>query len=124
MSTWALEDLERIGNAEEIQIAPDRPDGAPGPATTIWVVSLGDDLYVRAGRGPSGSWYRHATAAGQGGIRAGALQRAVAFEANPPVDPSAIDDAYRTKYASYAETFLPVLISADARAATLRLVPR
>lgn len=31
---------------------PDRADQTPGPALPIWVVHIGDNLYVRSYRGP------------------------------------------------------------------------
>jgi hypothetical protein len=62
MSGWSDSELATIGRADEIHIAPDRADHTPGPSVTIWVVRVGDDLYVRSYRGPSGSWYRRARA--------------------------------------------------------------
>ena len=35
-----------------------------------------------------------------------------------------IDAAYRTKYRRYAATYVSPMVSAEARAATLKLVPR
>ena len=44
MPDWTSQDLDRIGSADEIDIAPCRPDGALRSYTTIWVVRVGDDL--------------------------------------------------------------------------------
>jgi hypothetical protein len=38
MSAWTDEDLRRIGEAEELQIAPVRRTGELRRATPIWVV--------------------------------------------------------------------------------------
>jgi hypothetical protein len=38
MGAWADEDLHRIGEAEELQIAPVRRTGELRRATPIWVV--------------------------------------------------------------------------------------
>ncbi len=46
MSGWSHSELATIGTADEIHIAPDRADHTPGPAVPIWVVRVGDDLYV------------------------------------------------------------------------------
>ena len=51
MRDWTAEELDRIGGADELEIAALGPDGTLRPATTIWVVRLGDDLYVRSFRG-------------------------------------------------------------------------
>ena len=40
--------------AEELEIAASRPDGSLHRFTTIWVVRVGDDLYVRSYRGRNG----------------------------------------------------------------------
>jgi hypothetical protein len=48
MTAWTDEDLRRIGEAEELEIAPVRRTGELRRRTPIWVVRAGDDLYVRA----------------------------------------------------------------------------
>jgi Uncharacterized protein conserved in bacteria (DUF2255) len=50
MSNWIAEELDAIGEADELQIAVLRADGSLRPYTTIWVVRVGDDLYVRSYR--------------------------------------------------------------------------
>ena len=63
MSGWSERELLLIGAANEIIIAPERGDSTPRPAVPIWVVRVGDELYVRSYRGPSGGWYRRAVSA-------------------------------------------------------------
>lgn len=58
MTGWTPEELERIERAEELQLAPARPDGTFRPAVTIWVVRHDDNVYVRSWRGLTGGWYR------------------------------------------------------------------
>ena len=60
MNGWSERDLSLIGEADEIMVAPDRRDRSRGPAVSIWVVRVGDELYVRSYRGASGGWYRRA----------------------------------------------------------------
>jgi hypothetical protein len=60
MSAWSERDLARIGAADEILVAPDQGDRSRGPAVPIWVVRVGDELYVRSYRGASGGWCRRA----------------------------------------------------------------
>jgi hypothetical protein len=55
MSTGTSEELDRIGSADELQIAPVRRDGTLRTGITIWVVRHGDNLYVRSWRGQSGA---------------------------------------------------------------------
>jgi hypothetical protein len=124
MSDWTADELNKIGAADELQIAPLRPDGSLSPYTTIWVVRVGDDLYVRSYRGRGGSWFRHALERLEGRIRAGGVQRDVAFAEPEDADHDAIDQAYRSKYARHSRTYVDPMVSADATAATLRLIAR
>ena len=43
MTTWTSNELNKIGKAEELQIASLRPDDALRNPVTIWVVPVGDD---------------------------------------------------------------------------------
>jgi hypothetical protein len=58
MTTWTSDELDRIGNAEELRLATQRPDGTLRDPVTIWVIRYGNDLYVRSWRGPGGLWFR------------------------------------------------------------------
>ena len=51
MSTRTSDELDRVGAAEELQLASLRRDGTPRPYVTMWVVRAGDDLYVRSAYG-------------------------------------------------------------------------
>jgi len=48
MTMWTSEELSKIGNTEELQIASLQHDCTLGKPVIIWVVRLGDDLYVRS----------------------------------------------------------------------------
>jgi hypothetical protein len=124
MSDWTAEELGKIGAAEELEIAPLGEDGSLRPFVTIWVVRVGDNLYVRSYRGHNGAWFRSALQRPQGRIRAGGVDREVDFAQPDDADQDAIDQAYRTKYARYASTYVDPMVSPDAQAATLRLVAR
>ncbi len=124
MNIWTGDELDRIGTADELQIAPLSRDGSLHPYTTIWVVRVGDDLYVRSYRGRGGGWFRHVLHRHQGRIRAGGIERDVTFEEAADADQAAIDQAYRSKYAGYSRTYVDPMVSPDATAATLRLTPR
>jgi hypothetical protein len=124
MSEWTSEQLDKIGAADELEIAALRPDGSLRPYTTIWVVRVGGDLYVRSYRGPGGAWFRSVLRRPEGRIRAAGVERDVTFTEVGDEGHDAIDQAYREKYASrYASTYVDPMLTADAAAATLRLVP-
>ena len=58
LMAWTDDELDKIGAAEELQIASLRGDGTLRKPVTIWVVSLGDDLYVRSVNGRTSAWFR------------------------------------------------------------------
>jgi hypothetical protein len=125
MATWAPEELDRIGAAEEIDIATERGDGSLRRWVPLWVVRVGDGVYIRSWRGAGGAWYRHTAAQGHARIRVGASEHAVAADAfDDAATQAAIDDAYRTKYAGHGSTYVLPMIADEARATTLRLTPR
>ena len=122
---WTMEVLDKIGNAEELEVASLRRDGTLRKLTTIWVVRLGDELYIRSVRGRGSDWFRGVLDRHEGHIRAGGVARDVTFvEAPDPALNDRIDDAYRAKYSRYAASIIDAINSPEARAATLRLVTR
>jgi hypothetical protein len=58
MAGWTSDELNKIGKTEEFEIAPLRRDGTLRNPVTIWVVRIGDDLYIRAVNGREGAWFR------------------------------------------------------------------
>jgi hypothetical protein len=125
MTTWTSDELNRIGNAEELQIASLRDDGTLRNPVTIWVVRVGDDLYIRAYKGRTSPWFRGAQTRHQGYIQAGSIAKDVALlDEFDPVINKQIDAAYRSKYRRYAGSILDSMVTPEARAATIKLVPR
>jgi len=123
MSTWTSHELDRIAGAEELEIASVRRDGTLRKPVTIWVIRHGDDLYVRSVNGRTSSWFRGVQVRHEGRIRAGGVDKDVFFVETDDMSDQ-IDAAYRAKYHRYAESIVSSIISPDARAATLKLVPR
>jgi hypothetical protein len=58
MTAWTDEELGRIGEAQELQLASERPDGTLRPYVTMWVVRVDDELYVRSAYGANNPWFR------------------------------------------------------------------
>ncbi len=125
MSTWTSDGLDKIGTADELEIAPLRSDGTLRNPVTIWVVRHGDNLYVRSYKGRSGSWFRAAQSRNGGRIRAAGVEKDVIFveETDPGINDQ-IDTAYRTKYQRYSASFVPPMVSPEARITTMKIVPR
>jgi len=119
---WTSEDLDRIGNAEELQIASRRPDGTLRPYVTIWVVRSGDDLYVRSAYGTDNPWFRRARASGAGRIRAAGVERDVTFADASPDAHADIDRAYHAKYDRHGPAIVGTVVGDTAAQSTIRLV--
>ena len=124
MTNWPREELEKIAAADELQLASARPDGRLRKPVTIWVVRLGDDIYVRSVNGRNSHWFRGVEDRHEGHIRAGGVDKDVRFvEAGDDVNDE-IEAAYRTKYRQYNASVVEPLFTPGAKAATLELVPR
>jgi hypothetical protein len=125
MTTWTNDELNKIEAADELEIAPLRREGTLRDPVTIWVVHLGDDIYVRAVNGRPATWFRAARVRHKGRIRAGGVIKDVNFveESDPGIN-DRIDTAYRTKYRRYAASIISHIVSPEARSATIKLVPR
>jgi hypothetical protein len=124
MTPWTNDQLDKLGKAEEVQIASVGPDGILRKPTTVWAVRHGDDLYVRSVAGPKGHWFRGTQERHEGRIRAGRVQKDVTFvKADHDIEAD-IDAAYRTKYRRYAGSILNSVLTPQARTSTLKLVPR
>jgi hypothetical protein len=124
MNTWTSDELDRVGDAEELQIASFRSDGTLRPFVIIWVVRVGDGIYIRSAFGPDSHWYRHARTSGAGRIRAGGVERDVTFDEPEPDAHDAIDAAYHAKYDSYGPVLVGNVIDDQAHELTIRLLPR
>lgn len=123
MAGWTAAELTRIANVQELSIATRRPDGSLRGAVPIWVVRVGDELFVRSYRGRSGGWFRHALEQRPVHISAGGVQREVRVE--EPSDPpqGEIGQAYRAKYGSYGRSYVEAMLAPAAVAATVHLLP-
>jgi len=133
MTAWTSAELKKIEAAEELELASLRRDDTLGKPVIIWVVRVGDDIYVRAYKGRTSPWFRgiHTCPGGRcqgtrhrGHIRAGGVEKDVDFVDETIADINdKIDSAYLTKYHRYP-TYVAPMATTDARAATIKLVPR
>ena len=124
MAQWTDAELDRIDAAEELELASARRDGTLRNPVTIWVVRVGDDLYVRAVRGRAG-WFRGTQTRHEGHISVGGIEKDVTFavETDPAIH-RRIGDAYRAKYGHYPARYVDPVLTPEAVDATLKLIPR
>ncbi|WP_030621619.1 DUF2255 family protein [Streptomyces fulvoviolaceus] len=123
-SAWTSQELDSIEHAEELEISSLRRSGELGSRRTIWVVRVGDGIYVRSVNGPGSDWYRGTRARQEGRIQAGGVGKDVTIiDADDEVD-DAVDAAYRAKYGHYAAYIIKAITSPEASSTTMRLEPR
>ena len=123
MSPWTHDELDAIDAAQELTLAPARGDGTLRRPVTMWVVRIGEDVYVRSVNGRGSAWFRGAQTRHEARIRAGWLEKNVSLiETDEPG--AEIDAAYQTKYGDRYPTIVPSIVAPKARAATLKLTPR
>jgi hypothetical protein len=91
---------------------------------TIWVVRVGDALFIRSYKGRTSAWFRGVQVRHEGRIWAGGVAKDVTFmeETDPGLNDQ-IDAAYRAKYARYPQYVAPMR-TPEVRATTIRLKPR
>ena len=124
MTAWTSEELDEIGQAEELEITTLRRDGTPRKPVTIWVVRAGDDIYVRSAYGRDPAWFRGTQAHDEGRIKAGGVEKDVVFENADPALNDQIDTVYRGKYRRHGAQYVNSVVSPEARSTTIRLLSR
>jgi hypothetical protein len=123
MAGWTNDELDKIGAAEELDLASVRRDGALRNPVTMWVVRHDDDLYVRSVNGRESFWFRGVQDRHEAHIRAAGVMKDVDLVETDDVNDE-VDAAYRTKYGRRYPSIVPSILVPEARAATLKLVPR
>ena len=105
MTTWTDDELDQIGDADELRIAALRPDGTLRNPVTIWVVREDNELYVRSYKGAGALWYRGTQATHEGHVQAAGSTRtspsststaASTGRSTPPTGPSTAASAAAT----------------------------
>jgi hypothetical protein len=101
MTAWTSDELNKIGKAEELRITGLRSDGTLRKPVIIWVVRIGDDLYVRSVNGRTSAWFRGVLTRHEGRIQAGDVEKDVAFieQADPELEKqiTALEDEAKKK---------------------------
>ncbi|WP_198930096.1 DUF2255 family protein [Rodentibacter genomosp. 2] len=121
---WDKEVLSQIDIADDLKIAPFRPDSqTTGTPTWIWAVIVEGRLFVRAYSGVHSSWYQAAIRQKAGKIYAINNVFDVTFNSiNDSQLNDKIDQAYRKKYAS--SRYMLHMIGSGSRAATVEILEK
>ncbi len=123
---WSGEQVERIGKAGELQIATKRADGTLRRWVPIWVVCVGEQVFVRTWYRRDNGWFGHVLDSRRARIRVPGLEADVDVEdvgEDTAELRQGVDAAYRAKYDRCGGTSVDRMTTDDAAAATLRLIP-
>jgi hypothetical protein len=125
MSTWTTAELEKIEKADELDLSSLRQDGTYRNPVTMWVVRVGDGVYVRSVKGRGGPWFRGTLTRREGCIRSGGVEKDVMFvDETDPIINQQIDAVYREKYRRYPKEYVDACLTPEARAASIKLEPK
>jgi hypothetical protein len=124
MNAWSDDELRRISGADELQIAPVRRNGQLRRAAPVWMVRVGDDLYVRAAYGANKGWHGVARTSRRARVAAAGVEKDVTVEDAQSTVLDQVDAAYRQKYGGRYAGIVDSITDDEHRATTLRLVPR
>src|SRR3954467_1213672 len=112
VTSWTSEELNEVGAADEVRIASKKPDGTLRKPVIVWLVRLGDDLYVRSVNGRTAAWFRGVQDRHEGQIQADGVQKDVRFVETDNLNDQ-IDAAYQTKYRRYSN-IVPSIVTDQA----------
>jgi hypothetical protein len=122
---WSAEQLARIGRADELRIAVQSLDGTLQRWVPIWVVCVGDQVYVRTWHRRDNGWFGHVLESRRARIRVPGLDATVTVQDVGKNDDAelraGVDAAYRAKYGRYGSTTVDRMVNDDAAATTLQL---
>ncbi|MGH7090169.1 MAG: DUF2255 family protein [Stellaceae bacterium] len=120
MARFDGDTVRQLRDAGEIAI---RTGKHPESAVVIWVVVVGEEVFVRSVKGAKGRWYRDLAAGGRASLEFAGRQ--VAGQAIPVGEPEAIARASREYLRKYqGSPYAEAMVRAEVLPMTLRLEPR
>jgi len=117
--------LELLGRVREVRLETTSMDGMKTHWTIIWVVTVGDEAFIRSVRGTAGHWYREAIQRPEVTVHADrASIPASAVRANDPDTVGQVSDAFRAKYGKRSPGSTASMLRPHTLETTMRLEPR
>jgi hypothetical protein len=116
--------LGLLDETGEVRIETRRDAGSPEHRTTIWVVIVEDEAFVRSVNGPRGRWYREISSNPEGALHV--KDHRIPVRANPVTDDATVDavsDAIRRKYGERSPNSTASMVLPDTLPTTLKLSP-
>ena len=116
-------DADTLGELRDLKEIAIRTEKHPKSAVVIWVVVVGDEVFVRSVRGGRGRWYRDLAAGGSATLEFAG--RRLAVQALPANDTASIERASREYLRKYQPSpYAQSIVRAEVLQTTFRLEPR
>lgn len=113
-----------LADVREVRIETTSLDGASTHRTIIWIVTAGDEVFVRSERGTAGRWYREARQRPEVILHAeGQAIPAVALLANDADTIRKVSDAFEAKYGRRSPGSTASMLRPHTLETTMRLEP-
>jgi len=114
-----------LARIREIEIETTSLDGTQPHRTVIWVVTVGDQVFVRSERGTAGRWYREARQTPDVVVHAkdDAIPVTAALAAHPDIV-RRVSDAFAAKYGRLSAASTAAMLQPHTLETTMRLDPR
>lgn len=121
-NSFPTEQLDQLAKAEEVEIETQKDGQSPVHRTIIWVVTIGEDVYVRSVRGVTARWYREISANPTGALYLGGQRIPIHAELATDAETVArVGEAYQRKYST--SPAMPSMLREETLVTTLRLTP-
>ena len=116
--------LDMLGRVREVRIETTSIDGATKHKTIIWLVTAGDQAFIRSVNGTTARWYREALRRPEIVLHAeGAEIPVSAVVAADPASIELVSDAFRAKYGRLSASSTASMIAPHTLETTLRIEP-
>jgi hypothetical protein len=116
--------LEMFARVREVRIETTSLDGARTHRTIIWIVTAGDEVFIRSVRGIAGRWYREARQRPEVTIHAdNQAIPVVAVLANDAESVRKVSDAFEAKYGRRSPGSTASMLRPHTLETTIRLEP-
>jgi hypothetical protein len=116
--------LEILDHVQELRIETTSVDGARTHRTIIWIVTAGDEVFVRSVRGTAGRWYREALR--QPAVVLHAEGQAIPVTtvlANDAETVQHVSDAFKGKYGRRSPGSTAAMVRPHTLETTMRVEP-
>jgi hypothetical protein len=117
--------LETLDRVREVRVETAALDGTGSHRTVIWIVTVGDEAFIRSVRGTAGRWFRETMRHPDVVLHVeGAVIPVTAVLANDPDTVERVSAAFRAKYGKRSPASTESMVRPHTLETTMRVEPR